>query len=226
MLTKQNYKNYVSIPLPENREYSVQQLSDLVRLHVLAKYGGIWSDASIFVQAPFDDWLYEGRKEGQDFIGYYIEAFTSNMNYPVLENWFFACTKENEFAAMWRDEFTKGMTQYDKVEDYVDGLKSMGVDSQKIDAIYYLSMHMAAQKVFQIDQFPVNEKMLLRKAEDGPYKYFKATNFQRLESVDAACKDKSLRSTIMKMIGPQRNYVNENLDGKLSNEICHWVDLD
>ncbi len=100
----------------------------------------------------------------------------------------------------------------------------MGVDLQKLEVIYYLSMHVAAQKIFQIDQFPLKDKLLLRKAEDGPFKYYSQNDWKTDQAVDAACKDISLRTNIMKIIGTLRTYINENIDGKLSNDICHWID--
>jgi len=38
-------------------EMSIQKRSNLIRLELLNKYGGVWTDATVFCLRPLDDWL-------------------------------------------------------------------------------------------------------------------------------------------------------------------------
>ena len=57
VITKDNYKNYADIPnyIIEKHEkgiISFAQLSDIMRVFLISKHGGLWLDATIFVSRP------------------------------------------------------------------------------------------------------------------------------------------------------------------------------
>lgn len=162
------------------------RFSDLVRLNVLAKYGGIWMDASIICYEPLD-WIQKVQQEkNADFVAFYLETFTTDIRYPVIESWFFACTENNSFVQKWRDEFIR-MNDFDSVDDYITDLEIKKVDSQDIDSLNYLAIHMAAQKVMQYDRYPTSSMYLL-KAEDGPYLYLHMTDWDSDDAILALQK--------------------------------------
>ena len=39
------------------RDLTVQKVADIVRLALLRRYGGVWTDATVFCLRPLDDWL-------------------------------------------------------------------------------------------------------------------------------------------------------------------------
>jgi hypothetical protein len=123
---------------------------------------------------------------------------------------------------LWRDEFIK-MTEYVTVEEYIKSRIKMGVDIQKINDPIYLAMHVAAQKVLQIDKYPLTG-ILLRKAEDGPFKYLVDTNWEAEKALELACVDRSYQKPIMKMRGGERNELEKNIDLSLSLERCGWLE--
>ena len=54
LITKNNYKEYVSIPeyiieLLENGKITLTHFSDILRFNLLADYGGLWLDATIYI---------------------------------------------------------------------------------------------------------------------------------------------------------------------------------
>ena len=54
LITKNNYKEYVSIPkyiieLLENNKITLTHFSDILRFNLLADYGGLWLDATIYI---------------------------------------------------------------------------------------------------------------------------------------------------------------------------------
>jgi len=170
ILDKENVLYY----LPEvdfttlNKIDTVQRYSDVIRLYILPKYGGIWVDSSTICQKSFD-WIHDiQNKTGAEYIGYYTSAMTNdNMKdiSPVVESWFFACTKNSTFMQDWRDEFMKIM-KYDTIGEYVNQVKAQNIDLQKIKYPLYHTIHVACQVILQ--QNPDKYNLHLQKAEDSP----------------------------------------------------------
>ena len=221
LLTKKNYKGYVTIPeeLIDHPNFNdcKQRFSDLVRIWTLAEHGGVWIDSSILLKGPLD-WLFPRYAE---FSGFYLEKFTNKKEWPVLENWFFACNKGSPFVKLWRDEFSK-MVEYPNVEHYLLSRIDMGVDFQGIDIPNYLAMHIACQKVIQLDKYPI-ESLYLQKAEDGPYRYIVDAKWDSEKAVELACASPSYQSPIMKMRGGERDVLEKRLDYDLTPEKCGWA---
>jgi hypothetical protein len=221
LLTKENYKGYVTIPVeltshPNFNDFPAR-FADLVRIWTLAEHGGVWIDSSMILKAPLDDWLFPRSAE---FSGFYIDGFTSNKKYPVIENWFFACNKRSEFVRLWRDEFSE-IGKFPNVEKYVESRRKF-VDFQKIDNPIYLAMHVSAQKVLQVDKYPL-ELLILKKAEDGPFRYLVDTKWNSEKALDVACSDKRYQEPIMKIRGAERGILEKKINDDLSIEKCEWI---
>jgi hypothetical protein len=222
LLTKMNYNEYINIPHrivthPHFNE-SMARFSDLIRLYALAEHGGIWLDSSILLKGPVDNWLLPGY----EFSGFYLDGFTQKKEYPVIESWFLACHKGSEFVRLWKEEFTK-IAEYESVDKYVESRKKMGVDLQKIDNPNYLAIHVSAQKVLQIDRYPV-DRLQLQKAEDGPYRYLVDAKWDSEKAVQLACDNDNYYTPIMKMRGCERSVVEKKIDNELSVARCGWID--
>jgi len=221
LLTKKNYKGYVTIPeeLTSHPNFNDMpaRFADLVRVWTLAEHGGVWMDSTIILKAPLQDWLFPKYAE---FSGFYIDGMTTKK--PVIENWFFACNKGSPFVQKWRDEFSK-IAQYSCVEQYVNSRIQMGVNIEKITIPIYLAMHVSAQKVLQLDQYPL-ESMILRKAEDGPFRYLVDAKWDSEKGVRAACFNSKYQTPILKLRGIERGIVEKGIDDEFSEEKCGWVE--
>jgi hypothetical protein len=221
LLTKDNYQEYGNIPkeISEHPNFNdfPARFADLVRLYVLEKHGGVWIDSSILVNSSLDDWLFPRYGE---FSGFYIDGFTTKKEYPVIENWFFACNKESKFMKLWKDEFIE-LSKFPDVKSYIEAKKEQ-VDFQKISDPHYLAMHIGAQKVLQIDKYPI-KNLILRKAEDGPFKYLVDSQWDSAKGLEIACNNKSYHKPIMKMRGLERRILEEKIDNELSLEKCNWL---
>lgn len=60
VLTNENIGNYISVPEPIQIKYNNGKLgnahySDIVRMMILAKYGGVWLDATMLLHEPLDE---------------------------------------------------------------------------------------------------------------------------------------------------------------------------
>jgi hypothetical protein len=195
VLNTKNYKKYCKIDILKLKNCcdSPARISDFVRLTVLAENGGIWIDASSICNLSFTKWLDSIVKKNIEFIGYYNGEFTSNMKYPVIESWFFACIKNSPFVKKWRDEFMFS-NNFESMEEYIYYLEiEKKVDFQNIvylDDIVYLAIHASAQKVLQIDKYDM-KNMILFKAEETALKYrlFKKGGLRVKKRVERLCKN-------------------------------------
>jgi len=196
VLNKNNLNNYLPevdfSKIKHIHNNSPEKFSDMVRLHVLAKYGGIWSDASIICLKPYDYWInLLQKKNNSEFVGFYIDGFTLpeyREKSPVIENWFFACKSNSMFVKDWLKEFLR-TSDFNTIEEYVENVKEHGVNFQKITSTSYLSMHIACQKILQ--KQGANYKIKLLKAEDTAYKYLTKNDWDTNKALDnlLACKN-------------------------------------
>lgn len=223
LLTKGNYKKYVTIAedIASNKNFndSSARFSDLLRLCVLAEHGGVWIDSSILLKEPFDNWLFPRPAE---FSGFYIESFTKKGLPPVIESWFLACNKNSTFMGLWRDEFLK-MAEFPSFREYVFSRRDIGVDYEQIGSPGYLTIHIAAQKILQVDKYPL-DSLILRRAEDGPYRYLAENEWDSERALKFACKNKKYQGPIMKMRRDERTFLDQKIDSDFSLEKCGWLD--
>ncbi len=134
-----NYENTKHMNIRHRDSHA--RYSDFVRLWCLAETGGVWIDASVFLQRPIDDWL----TPGYDYTGYYGEYNTTAKEFPVVETWFMAAPKGSKFINDWKNEFFRA-NDFDSMGDYVDDLLTRGIDSQNFDFnVNYLAVYLAAQ---------------------------------------------------------------------------------
>jgi hypothetical protein len=84
----------------------------------------------------------------------------------------------------------------------------MGVDVQRIPNPNDLAMHIAAQKVLQIDKYPV-DRLILQKAEDGPFRYLVEAGWNSEKAVRWGIANQFL---IMKFRGGERAELEKMLD--------------
>jgi len=209
ILNKTNISNYipgVDFSKMKHINETPQRFSDMVRLHILSKEGGFWVDATIICQKPFE-WIQEiQRNTGSEFVGYYINLFTLPHfldTSPVVENWFFGCIKDSTFVKDWLNEFST-IVNYNTVEEYVD-LQKTQIDFQNIDGPYYLSMHVAAQKILQTN---VNKyKLHLLKADDTAFKYLVDNHWDGYKAIQQLLHKKYIDQPIIKLRGGERNII-------------------
>jgi hypothetical protein len=137
-----------------NMNTSPQRRSDLLRLEVLSKYGGLWLDASIICFSTFD-WVFNQEK----CTVFSIPEIGTDP--PVIESWFIYCKKGDPFIKKWRDEFNK-IGEYNSIDDYIN---SNNIDIKGIDYPDYLAVYVAARAVY------THGCVSLCNASTGPYKY-------------------------------------------------------
>jgi len=78
-------------------DFSPVVLSDLLRLHVLAREGGVWVDATLYCCQPVESWLEPYMTSG-------FFAFRNPGPDRPLSTWFIAAQPQNDLMKMWRDK--------------------------------------------------------------------------------------------------------------------------
>jgi hypothetical protein len=174
----------------------------------------------VLVKQSLDQWLSPpGGTPTSEFIGYYIGGMTTSA--PVIENWFYSAPPASPFVVAWRDEFSK-IADFSSVSDYVENRRNLGLDISKIINPEYLAQHVAAQKVLQLDDYP-RDRLFLRRAEDGPFRYLADNNWDSKVALHAACQDSKYQGPMMKMRGVERGVLESALDSELSTDRCGWI---
>jgi hypothetical protein len=182
ILTPGNLSEYVDnateiLALPYSD--TPQRLADFIRLHVLYDHGGYWVDASILMFQSLDVFEEHQRRTQVELVGYYLEGFTTDPAYPMIENWFFGCVPRSTFVGRWRNEFMR-INLYPLAASYVDHARIHGTCIRGMSLLmsYYLSMHVAAQIIMQHDPCLL-DKCHLQKADasDGPLGYLQVVNW-------------------------------------------------
>jgi len=100
LLNNENLDDYVTLDLPEDKfsRLSLPKQSNLIRLQVLLKYGGVWADATTFCMKPLDDWLDECTTSG-------FFAFCNPGRDRVMANWFLAAEEGGPIILKMRDAY-------------------------------------------------------------------------------------------------------------------------
>ena len=84
-LDENNINNY--FPIATNG-YTPVVLSEILRINLLQKYGGVWADATCFCNKPLNDWLFDYLQN--DFF-----VFDRPGPDRMISSWFMAGTKES-----------------------------------------------------------------------------------------------------------------------------------
>lgn len=157
---------------------SAAKRADWVRLELLQRHGGIWLDASTILTQPLDWVLAEQARTGADFVGYYLERFTTVPLRPVVENWFMAAPPASPFIVDLQREFSDEVITRTG-EAYIDHLRAQGLYEQvvqRIEPAAYLSMHLALQTLLLRQG---RYRLCLDKAEAGPFYYHQLGRWSR-----------------------------------------------
>ena len=223
LVTPSNIKNYISDKDFDDfrKDEFIHRRVDLIRLYLLYKFGGIWSDATIAVRKSHQWILDEQKQRGFEFFGYYRKGSTTKPDYPVIENWLFACIPGSEFVRKWRDEFER-TAQFSDITKYLDDVKSQGVDYQEIPDPGYLTPYVSVQYVMQKQMTPdeIKSKIYVLESDDGPFQHSTQNNWDPTLAVRSLCeRDPSSLPDVIKIYGNERRAIESDSELKCSYKI-------
>ena len=162
VITKDNYENYVTIPSyifdKHEKGYICNAvLSDIIRFHLLEKYGGLWLDATIFVSSPIP-------REYYDFIFYSQHTKPQEMTCWVQNNAYhifvIGSQPHAKLVSFTKDMFLEYWETHNTAVDYLC-----------TDYFFYLAMQEFPEIKAEIDSLPYSSERLydLVKVLNKPY---------------------------------------------------------
>jgi hypothetical protein len=110
-LDEQTLQEYIDLRalIGEARQYiSKQALSDIVRINLLAEYGGVWVDATCFACVPLDTWIDRHCESG-------FFAFRNPGVDRMLSSWFLASSRDCYLVSRWCTEVNRFIDKNDFV---------------------------------------------------------------------------------------------------------------
>lgn len=158
--------------------HSPARQSDWLRLYLLHRHGGIWLDASIILTRSLDWMLHAQQADSADYLGFYLQRYTTRPQCPVIDSWAMAAPAGSPFMADWFAEFSGrawplGDAQYLAelhTHDYAAEVL------QRIASPDYMMIHVTAQRVLQRGGA---YRLHLIRAEDSAYFYQHASRWRR-----------------------------------------------
>lgn len=120
VITKYNYNKYISIPKyilekVENGVITITHFSDIIRMMLLAEYGGIWLDSTIFLKNEIPEEVYNFK--------FYSNKLNNGSDEFVSEcKWsaFFLCSApQNLLVCFVRDIFLEYWKNYEELITYL-----------------------------------------------------------------------------------------------------------
>jgi hypothetical protein len=208
VLNNDNFTDYIT-DLPDNfNNLMIQHQSDIIRLSLLEKYGGVWIDSTIFLNTSLSNIWYP---IDYDIGGFYADFSTTNNNYPVLENWMLIAKKNSKAIKLWKNEVFNAIN-YNDNQLYINNLEENGVDLQNIIYKNYLICHSAFLKV----NYQHNFKLKVFPASKGPFKYLIDNNWDSDSAVMSLIKKSDHEiPDIIKIRGCERYYLDKYLSENL-----------
>lgn len=189
VIDSSNLSHFIDTSFMDRKDVSIQHKSDLIRLELLNAHGGIWCDATCIFNESFDWVHHESTSRNLDIIGYYRARDTIDDRFPILENWFLATPKNNRFIENWLKEVRNVV--FLGVEKYFSEIKHRSDFSeieQGSNRGSYHAVYFAAQIAMrETDGFSGS----FRRAEDSPYLYQEAINWDREKMAAILCRIRS-----------------------------------
>lgn len=174
-INDQNLQDYLpGFPtLPQN--LPIQLKSDMIRLSLLEKYGGIWIDSSVVVTCSLNWILESAHKNRAELVCFYNEhprVYRSDYSRPVIENGFIATVKGSIFICDWLKNYkacilSENWKTYYKLKSDYSSLIANFINPNE-NSVSYFSCYMAAQQTMMNSK---NYRLHLLNAEDDYYFY-------------------------------------------------------
>lgn len=151
LLNKNNVLNYIELPLLDE-SLPKALVADLIRLKLLERYGGVWMDASIFLNESLQ-WILS-RLNGQDAFLFYSDECTADIEHPISENWLIVSPKKSKFIHAWLREYESCITSNDPVSYYSAIKENKGL-MQNLTKPDYLLCYISAIMVLSNSKFNI-----------------------------------------------------------------------
>ncbi|GBQ29842.1 hypothetical protein AA0472_3119 [Acetobacter estunensis NRIC 0472] len=186
LLDNRSVREHIEAPFLERSDLAAALKSDLIRLELLAQYGGIWVDATCIFHESLQ-WVHDAScSDSADLVAYYRAQDTQDRRFPIIESWFLACPPQTTLVQVWRDELRKVLTLgRDAYFRSLVARPDYDTIRQGIERPEYLLVYLAEQIALREAEASA---LFLRKAEDGPFLYQMAVRWDRERIATLLCR--------------------------------------
>lgn len=101
-LDRNSIRDYIDYPTGidiQRKDFSIQKISDFIRLGLLEKFGGVWIDATVLCTRPLSEWL-------EEYYGSKFFAFRDPGKNRTMSSWFIAAESESVILQRFYKHFT------------------------------------------------------------------------------------------------------------------------
>lgn len=117
-ITMDNYSQYITIPQfiidkVNNKKITLTHFSDLIRLELLIKYGGIWIDSTVLLTQSIP----KAVKDCEIFMPQMFDAESTNRT-KSISSWFISSWSNNKMLIITRNVFYYYWKKHGKLVDY------------------------------------------------------------------------------------------------------------
>ena len=113
-LDQNNLSQYIDPTRRFNQNFTIkmQAKSDLIRLNLLADYGGVWADATMLCMVSLDRWIYDALQP----VGFWMYHGRDNGAGPA--SWFIISQRQSYIIQRWREAANKFWQSHRFFYDY------------------------------------------------------------------------------------------------------------
>lgn len=180
LLNKETINTYlVDFNFQDYNVENLANLSDIIRLKLLVKYGGIWLDASVFLNKGIDCYLEILESNQLDLLCFMGLDHNNLSDLPITESWFLITKKNNELIIKWLEELDKCF----KSIDYKDYFKTNYQDEYLMINEHnrdYLHVYIASLIVLKRLKSDINIGLLNSKNNGFYYNYAFNFNYSKI----------------------------------------------
>jgi len=139
-LSENNIQDYIELPVRKGRSWAAW--SDLIRISILAKHGGVWCDATLFCLKPLDNWLTNIAESG-------FWAFKAPTKDRLVASWFLYGEPSNYLIKRW---YQSVLWYWDNPKNW-DILRGRQRTRRNIKLRYYWFHHLFGKLCHRDKQF-------------------------------------------------------------------------
>jgi len=209
-LNKYTIKDFIEIDeIPHKLPNAI--VADLIRLKLLAKYGGVWCDSSIFFNDNLD-WVFD-KINNQDAFLFYSDECTVDLSHPISENWFIVAPLHSDFILEWCREFERCIFSTDPVGYYHEIIDDKAL-IQNLSKPDYLLCYISAIKIMNEYRFNILYSSSL--SVGHYYNYLYSFNYRAIAFCFLLKNKKKLKDIrLVKLTSQGRNKINSMLSKRL-----------
>lgn len=83
-------------------ELPIAAFTDVLRVNLLARYGGVWTDATVFPMVPLRWWLPAAARKGFFAFSWGTSLLSVNQRDLTVPSWFLSADMGNRIVGLWR----------------------------------------------------------------------------------------------------------------------------